>query len=148
MFENIGGKIKGLATATCWIGIVISIILGIVSGPIVGGLTGLIISAVGSLLSWVGSFVLYALGEITESLKYLAQGKANEIGETNEHDTGRIRKAKPVEQFIVEKRGTCGLCETSDVALMSVEIRDDMGIRYRDVCPICYEKYNCERVNH
>ena len=29
MFENIGGKIKGLAKVVCWIGIILSVITGI-----------------------------------------------------------------------------------------------------------------------
>ena len=80
MFTNIGGKIKGLAKAVCWIGIILSVILGIVS--IVSGsdlsergymqdgkamaTSGWTMLFVGPLLSWVGSFVLYGFGELID----------------------------------------------------------------------------------
>ena len=82
MFENIGGKIKGLAKFVCWAGIIISVIAGIVmivqgseinnsyysrgagTSLIVGGLMTMII---GSLLSWLGSLTLYGFGELVEN---------------------------------------------------------------------------------
>ena len=77
MFENIGGKIKGLAKVICWIGIIISVIFGVFFWLIdpyvldiergVQFFIGLIIIAIGSLLSWVGSFVLYGFGELVDN---------------------------------------------------------------------------------
>lgn len=69
MFENIGGKIKGLAKVTCWIGIVASVILGIIliaaDEDLV--LTGIITAAIGAVASWVSSFVLYGFGQLVEN---------------------------------------------------------------------------------
>ena len=82
MFDNIGGKIKGLAKFVCWVGIIISVIAGIVlmvqgsevnsyyysggagTGLIAGGLMTMIL---GSLLSWLGSLTLYGFGELVEN---------------------------------------------------------------------------------
>lgn len=67
MFDNIGDKIKTLAEALCWIGIVVSVIAAIgffISG---NGITGLSMLIAGPLGSWISSFALYALGEITEN---------------------------------------------------------------------------------
>ena len=81
MFTNIGGKIKALAKVVCWIGIILSVIFGIISivtgnemsnsryssvdgsGMVTSGWTMLIL---GPLLSWVGSFVLYGFGELID----------------------------------------------------------------------------------
>ena len=70
MFTNIGGKIKGLAKVVCWIGIILSFIMGVIMMATQGELgvaTGLITMIIGALASWVGSFVLYGFGELVEN---------------------------------------------------------------------------------
>jgi len=75
MFDNIGGKIKGLARIICWAGIIGSILGGIVmisegshmwngDGLVIGGIA---LAVAGSLTSWAGCFVLYGLGELIET---------------------------------------------------------------------------------
>lgn len=72
MFSNIGGKIQGLAKFTAWLGIIISIILGLLflafgSDTEVGGYAsfiGILIIILGSLSSWISSWVLYGFGEL------------------------------------------------------------------------------------
>ncbi|MBO5206189.1 MAG: SHOCT domain-containing protein [Clostridia bacterium] len=72
MFDNIGTKIKKLALVTFWVGVVASAFLGlsllIWSAERGGGswLVGLIIVAVGCLISWIGCFALYGYGELIE----------------------------------------------------------------------------------
>ena len=68
MFDNIGRKIKALAKIICWMGIIISIFIGI--NIIIFGevkFNGALIMILGPLLSWVGSFVLYGYGQIIEN---------------------------------------------------------------------------------
>ena len=92
MFNNIGGKIKGLAKVICWLGIILSVIIGIVL--IIGAtnrngyyrytdtttiIYGIIVIVVGSLLSWIGSFVLYGFGELVDNSSKLVELKSNEI---------------------------------------------------------------------
>lgn len=79
MFTNIGKKIKTLAKIMSGIGIIFSIGLGLVfmkAEPVVG----LLIMALGSLVSWSSSFLTYGYGElllrvssIDESLKSIAE---------------------------------------------------------------------------
>lgn len=71
MFNNIGEKIKKLAEVLCYIGILLSAIVGLVV-MFVGGssrsrvplLIGLLIIFIGALISWVGSFFTYGFGEL------------------------------------------------------------------------------------
>ena len=70
MFSNIGGKLKMVAKIVCWVGIIGSIIGGIVM--IASGNSSMIVSGIaviigGAVASWVGSLGMYALGEITEN---------------------------------------------------------------------------------
>ena len=66
MFHNIGGKIKVVAQTICWMGIALSAITGIrmaLSSLIVGFL----VVIAGSILSWLGSFAFYGLGQLIEN---------------------------------------------------------------------------------
>ncbi len=82
MYANIGKKIKMLAKVICWIGIILSCIIGLVnyflSFPseeakiIIRELfIGLAIAAGGSLISWISSFVLYGFGELIDKTSSL-----------------------------------------------------------------------------
>ena len=84
MFSNIGRKIKMTAKVFCWIGIIASVVGGI--GMIAAGFTGLLPQAsavatilsgigtalLGSLLSWVGSFMMVGFGELVENTAIIA----------------------------------------------------------------------------
>jgi len=98
MFNNIGEKIKKLAVVVCWIGIIGSLILGIlvvaapnsinynynykvnVNGNTVASssniaaqvITGVIVFVIGSLASWISSFFLYGFGELVSNSKKIA----------------------------------------------------------------------------
>jgi hypothetical protein len=69
MFGNIGSKIKILAQVCTWVGIIGSIIGGLVLIALDTYLiiAGLLIAAVGSLISWASSFVLYGFGQLIEN---------------------------------------------------------------------------------
>ena len=84
MFDNIGGKIKTLAKVICWIGIIASVVVGIIiiydwfvqpyyyrnSTELI---TGIAVIVLGSLFSWIGSFVLFGFGELVENSSYIAE---------------------------------------------------------------------------
>ena len=66
MYDNIGGKIKGLATAQCLIGALISIFAGMALVLNREALLGLVVMILGSLCSWIFSFLIYGFGELIE----------------------------------------------------------------------------------
>lgn len=75
MFDNIGKKIKTLAQVVCWIGIIASVIAGL-AALAVSILSGLLIMGLGSLASWIGSFLTYGFGQLIENSDILVkQGK-------------------------------------------------------------------------
>ena len=70
MFNNIGRKIKTLAQVICGIGIITSLIVGLIvillgegSAPIIG----LLIIIFGPFVSWVSSFMTYGFGQLVEN---------------------------------------------------------------------------------
>lgn len=75
MFDNIGGKIKIVAQTLCWIGIVASVIIGIVfiSQGEETILLGLLIALIGALSSWIGSFITYGFGQLIENSDILVE---------------------------------------------------------------------------
>ncbi|MCI8388784.1 MAG: hypothetical protein HFE63_09995 [Clostridiales bacterium] len=81
MYKNVSGKIKVVAKVFAVIGIIISIIWGLIifksglstnssySSEFDGtkiAIHGLLVGAVGSLLSWLASLTLYGFGELIE----------------------------------------------------------------------------------
>ena len=73
MFDNIGGKIKSLASAIAWIGIIISILSGIVLFFSEGFLIAILVAGLGSLSAWIGSFMQYGFGQLIENSDYLVK---------------------------------------------------------------------------
>ncbi|MDD2647828.1 MAG: hypothetical protein PHI27_08700 [Eubacteriales bacterium] len=81
MFDNIGGKIKSLAKIVAWIGIICSVIVGVIGmfqpvaafGTNINGiLPGVIVIVIGALSSWIGSWVMYGFGQLIENTDKLA----------------------------------------------------------------------------
>ena len=74
MFDNIGSKIKGVATTVTVILIVLSLIGGALTWKgmadlrqgTLGFILFLVIGGVGSLLAWLGSLCLYGFGQLIE----------------------------------------------------------------------------------
>ena len=73
MFDHIGGKIKNVAKAVCWIGISLSILLGLIllialstDSPAIGIVVAIPVTVLGAFLSGIGSFTLYGYGELIE----------------------------------------------------------------------------------
>lgn len=68
MHENIGGTIKKLAVAVCWIGILVCFIGAIILWYSSLSVQGCILLVVGSLCSWVSSLFTYGFGELIEKV--------------------------------------------------------------------------------
>ncbi len=84
MFSNIGGKIKMLAKILCWLGIILSVVFGIlfitsgspmyINGEYTsynGVALGIVTIIFGCLASWVGSFFAYGFGQLIENTDYI-----------------------------------------------------------------------------
>jgi len=67
MFNNIGSKIKTLAIVLCLFKIVGCIITGFVVMYTINFMIGLLISVVGSLISWISLFFIYGFGQLIEN---------------------------------------------------------------------------------
>ncbi len=81
MFNNIGGKIKALAKVVTWLGILGSVISGIVMISNANSYyrtnsaliwSGLLTIVLGSLFSWLASFILYGFGELVDNSQHAA----------------------------------------------------------------------------
>lgn len=76
MFDNIGTKIKSLAKIVCWVGIIITVIAGIVmlaSGDDISSPIGLVLIVAGPIGSWISSFFVYGFGELIEKASEIAE---------------------------------------------------------------------------
>ncbi len=69
MFNNIGKKIKALAKAMFWVGIAASFLIGVVLIERDSDMAkyGFLIMIAGSLVSWIGCFVLYGFGQLVDN---------------------------------------------------------------------------------
>ena len=75
MFENIGGKIKGLAKAAF---IVVAIAAAIIGIALIASdedliVTGLLVIVLGSFIAWVSSWFLYGFGELIDNTCEIAR---------------------------------------------------------------------------
>ena len=77
MFNDIGKKIKTLASVICWLGIIVSVIAAIsmfaaASESYYGGesytILGFVYLVGGPLISWIGSFFTYGFGELIDKV--------------------------------------------------------------------------------
>lgn len=91
MFENVGGKIKFIATAVAWIGIISSVIGGMIlltSKDTI--LFGFLIITVGSIASWLSALTLYGFGQLIQNSDILVnQGRQKKDG-PNSSDTVKL----------------------------------------------------------
>ena len=86
MFDNIGGKIKGVAKVVTWLGIIGSCLAGFVmlvegvDGDEMLALYGILLAGLGSLFSWLGSLTLYGFGQLIENSDLLVeQGRLRQM---------------------------------------------------------------------
>ena len=93
MYENLAGKIKGLATAVAIIGAIASVIYGIVllANPSEGAessitiFLGLFFLFGMPFVSWISSWPLYGLGELLERTDDLQRIKQERISKEDDN---------------------------------------------------------------
>lgn len=75
MYDNISGKIKGLAKASFIVGAIAAVITGIVIMASDEDMipVGLLVMVVGPLVAWVSSWLIYGFGELIDKACAIAQ---------------------------------------------------------------------------
>ena len=116
MFDKIGTKIKNLATFITVLGIIVSIISGIIIMVNVVWWLGLIIIILGCLFCWIGSFFAYGFGEIIDKLNEISndltdQKKLSVVSVMSGDDKNKM-KAKEILDDVVAS--TMEELETND----------------------------------
>lgn len=168
MFRNPGGKIKSYAKVLFWIGVVISIIIGVIEigssfvaaaysyqgsfGTILLGILGGILTvAIGTLISWLAVLTLYAFGTLVENSDELVRlnggipsgDKTAEKIEVPEkvHQSLHNIQTEPVEAVKEEPEEVVDAPaeETSTVDEKTVEEENAETEMNEKVCPNCGE---------
>lgn len=96
MYDNIGGKIKGLAKWVCIIGSIIMAISGIVCMgqgedfiPV-----GILLLILGPVLCWISSWMLYGFGELIEKISNIERTMSgNEKSQVQAHSDSKRRES-------------------------------------------------------
>ncbi|MGN0487956.1 MAG: zinc-ribbon domain-containing protein [Ruminococcus sp.] len=130
MYNNVGKKIKGIATIVSAIGMIASIILGITMlshGSEI--FNSLLVIAIGCLISWLGAINLYAFGQLVESAQNIekklfgdetAQVSTNEKKSVMEKINSRVNKAETgttnSDNNYEAKSTKCPVCNTEVVS--------------------------------
>ena len=115
MFDNIGEKLKRLALFLCWGGIILSIILGLLFCD-VGIIYGVLTMVLGSLSSWISSWIIYAIGEIAENTQIKRNDR--EISEKNRIESVFKSYSSNQASTIRKRCPYCGDTVTSKICSM------------------------------
>lgn len=150
MFNEIGKKIKGVASAVCWIQVAIYAIVGIIIMTTTEELVivGLLIIVVGGLFAWLSSITLYGFGELIDkvcSIEKTINAEKYQKQPTNSFSSATLSGNGVSKNNVSHKYlGNCEMCNAENIMVCDAKIVDDMGVRYRKVCDSCFEKYNCQ----
>lgn len=138
MFDNISDKMKSAATALAILGIIGSIIVGIVMIA-ESLLVGLLVIIVGSLSSWVSSFTLYGFGQLIENTDIISSKYITNASDKTPPSSNGAKKSANLDPSL----GTCELCDKENVKVARCKIVDSMGRRYYYyLCADCMKEYN------
>ena len=159
-FDDIGTKIKDLATALCYITIVLDWVASLilffvfVFDRYMSGLCWIpIVSAVvGPFLIWVSFWSMYAFGELVENSGYLVRLKRETtppstkkvpITAASEADAPSASFGALVTEDAKVTTGWCSLCENlMPTKLTGCMVEDETGTHYRLICDACMKKYH------
>ena len=136
MFDKIGEKIKTLAKVVCVIGIVASVVYGIVSVKIdgfnIGSVSrGLLIAVAGSLISWISLFFIYGFGQLISNSDVIARN-IESIDSYNEEIVNKINEKKEVK----EKKSDS--TKKTEIKEEKTETPEDLEVKIVDIkCSKC-----------
>ena len=153
MYDNIGGKIKGLAKATFIVEAIASVIAGIALGIATEEWWCALILFCGPIVAWVSSWLLYGFGEIIDQLCDIEQNtrggqsktKIKETAEKAEKETAEKIKREAEARARREAEEKAKREATERARRISIE-REIANIEYVDItCPNCHEKLSFEK---
>ena len=174
MYDNIGGKIKGLATTIFIVQAVLTVIAGL--GIMAAGdemiLIGLLVMVLGPFSAWISSWLLYGFGELIDTACAIEENTRKDT-KSNSSQAANITynyapNNKPVQKETtpiiepkrkvtysclgiklkgVKSHGVCAVCKASDVNLEKSEIKTEMGTRTLDICQNCYQEFYKASIN-
>lgn len=87
MFDDAGGKIQGFASILCVLGIIGSVILGLLMmNPRNGSLlTGILTIVIGSATTYISCLLMYGFGQLIENTDALVKKQNSAITKGNTH---------------------------------------------------------------
>ena len=141
MFNNIGSKIKAVAQVITWIGIISSIIGGIVIMALQESPIGVLVIIGGSFISWLSSLTLYGFGQLIENTDIIAERNKADNTSKSDAKADETQSSADIDEKS-GKLGTCEFCDKKDVKVVYCKIVDSMGTRYRNLCADCMAKHN------
>ncbi len=163
MFDDIGGKIKGLATFICWVGIIGSIFGGLgvmVADEDFVGL-GILIILGGCLGSWIWSFFMYGFGQLIQNTDVLVErvkglkrdaSKADSLRPNTDAPSAKKPDTAAKIRFDIEsadandcKVGLCDICGREFVLVKNCTVKDSFGTWQRYMCEDCMSKPEIKR---
>ena len=135
MYKHVGKKLRILAEVLCLLGcaaaIAAGVLLYLVFKPAAELWICIAIAVGGIIVSIIGSWGIYALGDIHVKLEHLEDKLIPKPNYMSYLDTNQ-----PL-------RGACEICgKTTD--LINAKIVDSLGTRYRKVCRDCFNANMCE----
>lgn len=131
MFENPGGKLKGLAL----VNFAVVFIVGIVCGTIIGednSAIMVLLWLVGFFVAWVGSIVLYGFGELVETNSLMARGEDKAELERDSYEG--IIELTPVD--IPSEDEVCECCKSSTETKV-YRYSNKSGTAFINICDDC-----------
>jgi hypothetical protein len=172
LYENIGGKIKNRAKWIFIVEAICTIIIGLVllftDEDLI--LYALLMLICGPIVAYVGSWILYAFGELVEDIhairnkegtteeakiKHDIEMKAkqntcgkNEVEEDNSPEAIKKRKTNAWDHWdeIDSSFGQCEICKKKGRYLLLVEYEDSDGKHQKKICYDCFCERDCRPV--
>ena len=121
MFENVGGKIQGMAKVLCWMCIISDIVIGIylitlsfdmIDGNLYAAYDGILYVALGvgvllagPFVSWVNGLILYGFGLLVE--KYA--DNSNKVSVSQQSNTPKKEKTESQESELKTYKELCDI---------------------------------------
>lgn len=143
MFKNISKKLVAMSYIILWSGIIASAGFGIYTISLDYPWSGFAIISGGTVLSILAAFIINGFSKIVNHFEADEDNSDSESGISTStakdtSDTASVESENP--------RKKCELCGQDDCELIDCEIIDNLGTRYRSICPKCKKEKNAREI--